>query len=132
MRVTVAATNIDPALLTALIPLAVIVLALDIVALVDLVRRPTVRGGNKWVWVAIILFISAPVGTILYFMIGRSPDKPDIDFGSPLPIGNIGRSSTSNPAAQPTVTQRGQLLKRQMDRELSRAFSSAIAFISQR
>ena len=49
-------------------------LTLDVVALVDLVRRPVdrVAMGNKWVWVAIILLVNL-LGAILYLVVGRKP-----------------------------------------------------------
>lgn len=49
-------------------------LTLDVIALVDLVRRPRARVafGNKWVWVAIILLVNV-IGAILYLAIGRKP-----------------------------------------------------------
>jgi hypothetical protein len=60
-----------------LILLAVVALAevvLDVVALVDLYRRPIDRValGNKWAWVAIIVLINL-LGAILYFVVGRRP-----------------------------------------------------------
>ncbi len=47
---------------------------LYIVALVDLARRPAdqVAGLNKWLWLAVILFVST-LGAILYLAIGRKP-----------------------------------------------------------
>lgn len=75
-------TNLD----LSSVPLAVLVvlgivlvaeIALDIVALVDLYRRPVARVtlGNKWVWVAVIVLINL-IGAILYFAIGRKPAPP--------------------------------------------------------
>ncbi len=58
-------------------------LTLDIVALVDLVRRPVDRVvmGNKWIWVAIILLVNL-LGAILYLLAGRKPaPAPEV----PLP-----------------------------------------------
>ena len=57
--------------------LAVVALAqitLDIIALVDLYRRPADRVliGNKWVWLAVILLVSF-IGAILYLLAGRKP-----------------------------------------------------------
>ena len=54
--------------------LAVAEITLDVVALVDLFRRPVSRValGNKWVWVVIIILINL-VGAILYLAIGRKP-----------------------------------------------------------
>ena len=56
---------------------------LDVVALVDLFRRPAeqVALGNKWVWVAIILLVSM-LGAILYFVVGRKP-APAADAALP-------------------------------------------------
>jgi hypothetical protein len=61
------ATNINVALFA---PLIAVQLVLAVVALVDLVRREHVTGGNKWVWAAIIVVIST-LGPILYFIVGR-------------------------------------------------------------
>ena len=47
---------------------------LYLVALVDLARRPSdqVVGSNKWLWLAVILFVSI-LGAILYLAIARRP-----------------------------------------------------------
>ena len=52
----------------------VLEIALDVVALIDLVRRPrsTIVFGNKWIWVAVIVLVSL-IGAILYLAIGRKP-----------------------------------------------------------
>lgn len=52
--------------------LGVVQLVLDVVAIVDLVRRPTdrVAGGNKWIWVAVILLVNT-IGAIVYLAVGR-------------------------------------------------------------
>ena len=49
-------------------------IGLDVVALVDLYRRPAaqVALGNKWIWVAIILLANL-IGAILYLAIARRP-----------------------------------------------------------
>jgi len=61
-------------LLVALGIVLVLEIALDVVALVDLVRRPVARValGNKWIWVAVIVLVNL-IGAILYFAIGRKP-----------------------------------------------------------
>jgi NADH:ubiquinone oxidoreductase subunit 6 (subunit J) len=63
---------------------AVAVLTLEVVALVDLYRRPVaqVALGNKWVWVAIIVLVNL-VGSILYFAIGRKPAPSAEEAASP-------------------------------------------------
>ena len=71
--------------LVVLIVVGVVQLTLDVVALVDLVRRPVDRValGNKWVWVAIILLVNL-LGAILYLVVGRKP-APAADVPSPGP-----------------------------------------------
>lgn len=56
-----------------LLPLILVELGLLVSALHDLVRRRRVKGGNKWLWGAIILFVSL-VGPILYLVLGREED----------------------------------------------------------
>ena len=60
-----------------LVALAVLVLAeitLDVIALVDLYRRPADQlvFANKWVWLAIILLVNT-VGAIIYLVVARKP-----------------------------------------------------------
>lgn len=78
--------------LIALGVLLLIELTLDVIALVDLYRRPIDRValGNKWIWVAIIVLVQL-VGAILYLAIGRKPAIPDagaapVRTGSPADI----------------------------------------------
>lgn len=65
-------------LLPFLIPLIVIELGLLIFALVDLVKREHVRGGNKIVWVLVIVFINF-FGPIIYLIFGRQEKTDDSD-----------------------------------------------------
>jgi hypothetical protein len=60
-----------------LVALAVLVVAqitLDVIALVDLYRRPVdqVTFANKWIWLAIILLVNT-VGAIIYLLAARKP-----------------------------------------------------------
>ena len=59
--------------IVAIVVLGVIELTLDVIALVDLYRRPVERVtfANKWIWVAIILLVTL-LGAILYLVIGRT------------------------------------------------------------
>jgi hypothetical protein len=52
--------------------LIVVQLVLDVIALVDLYKRPVaqVALGNKWIWVAIIVLVNT-IGAILYLVVGR-------------------------------------------------------------
>ena len=54
--------------------LAVVQITLDVIALVDLYRRPVkqVVLGNKWIWVAIVLLVNT-LGAIVYLVVGRKP-----------------------------------------------------------
>jgi len=53
-----------------LAPLLVLQLALQVAAIIDLVRRERVRGGNKWVWGALIV-LGEVLGPLVYFVAGR-------------------------------------------------------------
>jgi ABC-2 type transport system ATP-binding protein len=54
----------------ALVPVAVLILGLDGYCLVNLVRAPSVRNLPKPIWAIVILFVSAPLGAILYLCFG--------------------------------------------------------------
>ena len=65
--------TMPPVLLAVMAVLAAVQIGLDVVALVDLYRRPAnqVVTGNKWIWVAIIVLVNI-LGAILYLAIGRT------------------------------------------------------------
>jgi len=56
-----------------LLPLFLVNLALVVVALVDLVKRKQVAGGNKWLWGAIVVFIQY-LGPLVYLVFGRKEE----------------------------------------------------------
>jgi len=60
------------ALLVAVVVLVVVQLALVVFCIVDIVRRPAVLGGRKWVWIVFILFFNL-IGSIVYLAVGRVP-----------------------------------------------------------
>jgi ABC-2 type transport system ATP-binding protein len=62
-------------LLLALVPLLALVVALDVYCLIDLARAKSVRNVPKWVWVLVILLISAPLGALIYLFVGRDPGQ---------------------------------------------------------
>lgn len=68
--------------LVVLAVLAVVQLTLDVVALVDLYRRPVAQVvfANKWIWLAIVLLVNT-VGAIIYLAVGRKPAPPPEDTG---------------------------------------------------
>lgn len=55
-----------------LVPILIIQLLLIVIALRDLIRRPSVRG-PKWVWAVVILFVNL-LGPILYFVLAREDE----------------------------------------------------------
>jgi hypothetical protein len=61
-----------------LIPLFVLEIALLVIALVDVVKRERVKGGNKVVWLLVIIFISI-IGPIVYLLLGRQEGTVDSD-----------------------------------------------------
>jgi hypothetical protein len=56
------------------IPLVVLELALLVIAVVDIVRREYVTGGNKVVWLVVVIIVNF-IGPIIYFIFGRR-EKP--------------------------------------------------------
>ena len=75
--------DLPTGVLVVVIAAGLIQLTLDVIALVDLYRRPVDRValGNKWVWVAIILLVNM-LGAILYLVVGRKP-APAAEFLPP-------------------------------------------------
>jgi Phospholipase_D-nuclease N-terminal len=63
-------TTLTGGVLVAVVVLGLVELALVVVCLVDIVRRPAVLGGHKWVWVVVVLLFNL-VGPIVYLAVGR-------------------------------------------------------------
>jgi hypothetical protein len=61
-----------------LIPVLLIELALLVIAILDLVKREYVTGGNKIVWIVIIVLVSM-FGPIIYLIFGRKEKPVDGD-----------------------------------------------------
>ena len=80
--------------LVALIVLAVVELGLAAFCIVDIVRRPAVLGGRKWVWIVLVVLFSL-VGSIVYLAVGREqPPAPE-----PAPPGDADARSRTQAAA---------------------------------
>ena len=63
--------RVDPLLIAALVPLILIDLAMVIFSIIDLYKpERRVRGGNKLVWLLVILLVST-FGWIVYLLAGR-------------------------------------------------------------
>jgi len=76
--------------------LIVVQLAIQIWAVVDLVRRDRVRGDRKWVWAVVIAFGNL-VGAIVYLAVGRAQAEVDI------PAGTSGATTAGGEAARNAV-----------------------------
>jgi heme/copper-type cytochrome/quinol oxidase subunit 4 len=75
MTLSATLADLPVALIAIFAGLALVQVGLDVVALVHLYRTPAaqVAGGNKWLWVVIIVLVNL-IGAILYLAIGhRAP-----------------------------------------------------------
>src|SRR5215469_9369550 len=80
------ALRLPPHLPVALLPLLALIVALDAYCLVDLARARSARGAPKIVWAIVIVFVSAPIGALVYLFAGRdrsSHDPPAAVPGQP-------------------------------------------------
>lgn len=80
----------------AVLGLIVVQLALQIYAVVDLVRRERVRGDRKWVWALVIAFGNL-LGAVIYLAVGRAPATVDI------PASTSGASTAGGEASRRAV-----------------------------
>ena len=62
---------LSPAVKGALLMLAVLQCILQIYCAIDLVRRPAVTGGNKWLW-AVFIVAGGLLGCLFYLGLGRN------------------------------------------------------------
>ncbi len=65
-------------LLPLFIPLFLIEIGLMVIALLDIIRRERVRGGNKVIWILVVVLIGV-VGPITYLLFGRQEAPIDSD-----------------------------------------------------
>jgi ABC-2 type transport system ATP-binding protein len=90
--------HLPPGLLGALVPALTLLLALDAYCLISLARAPSVRYLPKFVWVIVILFVSAPMGALLYLFFGVDRTHAS---GAPKP-GTRPAAPTPRPTAMGT------------------------------
>jgi ABC-2 type transport system ATP-binding protein len=107
-------SHLSPHVLAALLPLLVLVLALDVYCLVDLVRAKSVKGGvPKLVWAVVILFVSAPIGALVYLFFGRDRGR-DAGPGGTAPPGQVAQPGpperTPERRAGPSAELRGPVV----------------------
>jgi hypothetical protein len=65
--------NFSATTIALLRPLILIQLGLMIFALVDLIKREKVKGGNKVVWALVIILVGT-IGPIIYLILGREDE----------------------------------------------------------
>jgi hypothetical protein len=70
MEVTVEDLELIKSLLPFLIPVMLLEIGLMVWALVDCVKRERVKGGNKAVWILVIVLVNI-IGPLIYFIFGR-------------------------------------------------------------
>ena len=75
--------GISPAALVVISILVIAQLALEVFALVDLIRRTAIPREHKWLW-ALLIIVGGLVGAILYLAFGR---KPGVATSAPPPTG---------------------------------------------
>jgi len=70
--------TINGGALVALVVLGVVELGLAIYCIVDIVRRPAVAGGHKWIWIVIVALFNL-IGSIVYLAVGRAqPEATEV------------------------------------------------------
>lgn len=75
-------------IIVGLIVLVVAQLILQIVALVDLIRRRRVAHIPKWAWALVILLVSNGIGAIVYLAAGRNAPDDVVESPAPEPVGD--------------------------------------------
>ena len=70
--------------LIALVVIALIELALAVYCIVDIVRRPAVTGGHKWVWIVLVIVFNL-IGSIVYLAVGRAQPEAAETRAEPEP-----------------------------------------------
>ena len=81
--------KVPPGLVLALVPLLVLIVALDVYCLIDLARAKSVRNVPKWVWAIVILFVSAPIGALVYLFVGRDRGHDSAREPAPVPVAAV-------------------------------------------
>ena len=72
--------------LVPLVVLGIVELGLAIYCIVDIVRRPAVAGGHKWVWIVIVALFNL-IGSIVYLAVGRAQPQAAEMRADPGPEG---------------------------------------------
>jgi hypothetical protein len=78
--------SISGGALVALVALGIVELGLAIYCIVDIVRRPAVAGGRKWVWIVIVALFNL-IGSIIYLAVGRAQPEAAEARADPEPEG---------------------------------------------
>ena len=62
--------TLPPGALVPVIILGVVEIGLAVFCIVDIIRRPAVLGGHKWLWILLVVFFNL-IGSIVYLAVGR-------------------------------------------------------------
>jgi hypothetical protein len=68
----------SPVSLLLFVPLFLLEVGLMVFALIDVVKRERVRGGNKVLWILLIVLVSV-IGPLIYLLFGRLEADVDRD-----------------------------------------------------
>jgi hypothetical protein len=69
--------GLSTGVIIALVLLALVEIGLMVWAVVDIVQRPAVLWGQKWIWLVIVILFGI-IGPIVYFAVGRvQPPVPE-------------------------------------------------------
>ena len=93
--------KLPPDLAPAVVSLLVLIVALDVYCLIDLARAKSVRNMPKWVWAIVILFISAPIGALVYLFVGRDRGRDSGRDPVPALAGGGGGGGDTGTSAEP-------------------------------
>jgi hypothetical protein len=103
--------SLPPHLLAALVPLLVLLVALDAYCLIDLARARSMGTGAKVIWAMVIVFVSAPLGALLYLLLGRDrglgrKDAEEAAGNSQPDVGEHGNARPAGARQTPGIVSR--------------------------
>ncbi|MFV0559515.1 MAG: PLDc N-terminal domain-containing protein [Enterococcus sp.] len=61
---------IDTSYLPLLVPLLILQIGLAIYALIDIIRHPSYKRGNRYIWIPVVVLFSI-IGPVIYFVFGK-------------------------------------------------------------
>ncbi len=89
-------TSLPGPLLVAIILFGIVQIAVEVYAIVDIIRRPADRivGDKKIWWLLLVLFVNL-IGAVIYLVAGRKPVQ--VDVARPLePVADVARTAVDS------------------------------------